>query len=95
MEIGPLPNIKPTLNHFQFKQPYWYIFAYSWQQNRSTIEVGMQAVLDNDQENQLHKISKFLSSHPDSKLTITPVYFENLEKESIVFYEAKKKFYLK
>jgi hypothetical protein len=54
----------------------------------------MQTKMDEDQIDQLQKISRYMFFHPKSNLTITPTYFENLEKETILFYEAKKRFYL-
>ncbi|HYV93081.1 MAG TPA: DUF748 domain-containing protein [Chitinophagales bacterium] len=53
----------------------------------------MQSMMDNDQQDQLKKISRYMIRNPQAKLIISPTYFENLEKESILFYEAKKKFY--
>lgn len=54
----------------------------------------MQVKLENDQKSQLKKISRYMFLHPDSKLDIEPKTFEDLEKEAILFYEAKKKYYL-
>jgi hypothetical protein len=54
----------------------------------------MQRELESDQKNQLKKISRYLFFHPSSSLTISPKYYESLEKEWILFYEAKKKYYL-
>lgn len=52
-----------------------------------------QETLDNDQQGQLKKISRYMFFHPKSQLTVSPKYFEDLEKESILFFEAKKKYY--
>lgn len=53
----------------------------------------MQFKMNEDQEDQLQKISYYMFWHPQSKLIISPVYFTGLEKETILFYEAKKKYY--
>lgn len=53
----------------------------------------MQGKLNDDQEDQLKKISRYLFFHPNSNLTIKPKYFEDKEKEMIVLFEAKKKYF--
>jgi len=53
----------------------------------------MQTQMSNDQEKQLKEISHFLKSNPQVHLTITPYFYEDQEKEIIVLYEAKKKYY--
>ena len=52
-----------------------------------------QNAMTDKQRDQLKKIARYLSSHPDSKVTIEPHYFTNEEREMIVLFEAKKKFY--
>ena len=54
----------------------------------------MQAGLEDDQEEQLRKISRYLFFHPRSHLTISPKNFTDKEKESILLFEAKKKYYM-
>ncbi|MEO5674784.1 MAG: DUF748 domain-containing protein [Chitinophagales bacterium] len=54
----------------------------------------MQARLDDDQEDQLKKISRYMFLHPKSELTVISNNYEDREKEEILFFEAKKKFYL-
>jgi hypothetical protein len=53
----------------------------------------MQGNLNDDQEKQLKKISRYMFFHPQSNLTIKPEYFEDKEKEMIVLFEAKKKYF--
>jgi hypothetical protein len=53
----------------------------------------MQFKMNDDQRDQLDKISLYMFLHPQSKLTVAPFYFTDLEKETILFYEAKKKYY--
>jgi hypothetical protein len=55
----------------------------------------MQVKMNGDQKDQMRKISRYLFFHRNSKLVITPLYFQQLEKEYIMLYEAKKKYYLK
>jgi len=45
------------------------------------------------QEAQLRKISRYLMFHPDERIVIVPCYYEEREKEALLFFEAKKKFY--
>jgi hypothetical protein len=52
-----------------------------------------QVKMDEDQTDQLKKISRYMFFHPKSYLTVSPKYFEDLEKEAILFFEAKKKYY--
>ena len=42
----------------------------------------------------LEKMKDFLIEKPDASISVTPVEFEEKEKEYILFYEAKKKYYL-
>ncbi|MBA3647948.1 MAG: DUF748 domain-containing protein [Chitinophagales bacterium] len=53
----------------------------------------MQTALNDDQKGQLRKISRYMFFHPNSHLTISPKYFEEKEKEAMLFFESKKKFY--
>lgn len=53
-----------------------------------------QAQINNDQEKFLKKLADFLSKSPVSHIDLKPFEFTEKEKEYILFYEAKKKFYL-
>jgi hypothetical protein len=54
----------------------------------------MQTEMSHHQKKQLSKISFFLVSNPGLHLTISQDYFEDHEKEMILLFEAKKKFYI-
>jgi len=53
----------------------------------------MQTTMSHDQEKQMKEISRYLNSNPQVYLTISPNYYEDQEKEIIVLFEAKKKYY--
>lgn len=42
----------------------------------------------------VHTIANFLAETPEASIVVQPVQYEEKEKELIMFYEAKKKFYL-
>ncbi len=44
-------------------------------------------------EAQLRKISRYLFFHPKERITVIPCYFESREKEALLFFEAKKRFF--
>lgn len=50
--------------------------------------------ISKDQEDFLKRISKFLEDNHDAYLTVQPVYHEAKEKENILLFEAKKKYFL-
>jgi hypothetical protein len=52
-----------------------------------------QVSLRNGQEKFVEKIAKFLKDKPDAAITIHPMVYTDKEKEYILFYEAKKKYY--
>ncbi len=52
-----------------------------------------QAKLDKTQKKFLEKIAKFLKDHPDANLTLHPFTHAEKEKEHILFFEAKKKYF--
>lgn len=52
-----------------------------------------QYELDRSQEKWLFKISKFLKNNPQASLLISPMNYADKEKENILFFEAKKKYY--
>ncbi|MGE5406649.1 MAG: DUF748 domain-containing protein [Methanosarcina sp.] len=54
-----------------------------------------QYSISDDQEDFMKRISKFLENNPDAHLTAQPVYYEEKEKENILLFEAKKKYFLK
>ncbi len=53
-----------------------------------------QHTLDRSQEKFIEKMSRFLEKNPTSQLSVSPIVYEEKEKEAILLYEAKKKFYL-
>jgi hypothetical protein len=53
----------------------------------------MQAKMNLVHEAQLRKISRYLLFHPKSHITVVPCYYEEREKEALLFFEAKKRFY--
>ncbi len=53
-----------------------------------------EAEITRSQEKFLNKISDFLEEHPQSTISVYPQTFEEKEKEYILFYEAKKKYFL-
>lgn len=50
--------------------------------------------LESDQEEFVEKIAGFLKEHPDVSISVSPLVYEEKEKEYILFFEAKKQFYL-
>jgi len=50
--------------------------------------------LSSHQERFLNKMEKFLQENPASSVTISPEEYDAKEKEGILFFEAKKKYYL-
>ena len=53
-----------------------------------------QVTLTPKQEKFLEKMADFLKKNPASSISITPVEYAEKEKEHILIYEAKKKYYL-
>ncbi|MES2565875.1 MAG: DUF748 domain-containing protein [Bacteroidota bacterium] len=53
-----------------------------------------QTKVDDDQDKFLNKMVKFLGKSPVANITFQPFEFTEKEKEYILFFEAKKKFYL-
>ncbi|MCD6018761.1 MAG: hypothetical protein K0S53_1882 [Bacteroidetes bacterium] len=53
-----------------------------------------QAKLDDDQDKFLNNLAQFLGKSPVAHINFQPFEFTEKEKEYILFYEAKKKFYL-
>jgi len=52
-----------------------------------------QTKIDDDQDKFLNKLVQFLAKSPVAHINFQPFEFTEKEKEYIVFYEAKKKFY--
>lgn len=52
-----------------------------------------QSKMEDEQKDQLRKISFYLLFHPKAQVIITPRYYEEREKEMLVLYAAKKKYY--
>jgi hypothetical protein len=53
-----------------------------------------QCNLDDHQEKFMRKTAEFLSKNPNSSIIIHPVEYSEKEKEYILFFEAKKKYFL-
>jgi hypothetical protein len=53
-----------------------------------------QTTLSESQERFLKKVKTFLKDNPDASVSITPINYEDKEKEYILFFEAKKKYFL-
>lgn len=53
-----------------------------------------QTVLRPEQEKFVNKISDFLEKNPEASITVYPMLYASKEKEYILFYEAKKKYFL-
>jgi hypothetical protein len=52
-----------------------------------------QSELSGDQKKFAGKISDFLAKNPDAEITVNPNQYADKEKEYILYYEAKKKFF--
>jgi hypothetical protein len=64
-------------------------------ENSLTLKWEMrESTLPNSQEKFVGKIAKFLAENPDASIVITPEQYAVKEKEYILFFEAKKKYYL-
>lgn len=50
--------------------------------------------LEPDQEEFVEKMAGFLEDHPHVNITVSPLMYTEKEKEYILFFEAKKQFYL-
>lgn len=53
-----------------------------------------QAVIERSQQKYIDKIAAFLEETPEAEITVSTNEFTDREKEYILFYEAKKKYYL-
>lgn len=53
-----------------------------------------KAVLEPDQEEFVKNITGFLKENPEVSISVSPLVWEEKEKEYILFFEAKKQFYL-
>lgn len=64
-------------------------------ENHQIFRWGMhQTILSNGQENFMEKVAKFLEHNKEAKIYIAPVEYTLKEKEHLLYYEAKKKYYL-
>jgi len=61
-------------------------FTLQWAMRQSSIQPAEEKFMD--------KLAKYLAENPNSSITITPQQYETKEKEYILFFEAKKKYYL-
>ncbi|MBA2613926.1 MAG: DUF748 domain-containing protein [Bacteroidetes bacterium] len=54
----------------------------------------LQVEIYHSQEKFLKKVAKYLEDNPDASISVYPQTYEAKEKEYILFYEAKKKYFL-
>ncbi len=54
-----------------------------------------QSTIGSSEEKFLKEMADFLKKNPSANITVNPQYYEQKEKEMILFFEAKKKFFLK
>ncbi len=60
-----------------------------------TLKWGMRnSTLLSKQGRFVERTAEFLAKNPDAKIDITPIVYATKEKEYILFYEAKKKYYI-
>ncbi len=52
-----------------------------------------KSILESSQEEFVEKMAEFLKDHEDVSITVSPLVYEEKEKEYILFFEAKKQFY--
>jgi hypothetical protein len=57
-----------------------------WQMRQYTIEDEQAKFMD--------KVARFLKENPEARIVVQPVFYEEKEKENILFFEAKKKYFL-
>jgi len=53
-----------------------------------------QTILHPKQEKFINKIADFLEQNSDARIAVSPFHYADKEKEYILYYEAKKKYYL-
>jgi hypothetical protein len=53
-----------------------------------------QSKMEEAQEKFVKKMAEFLEDNPEAKISVSPMEYEAKERESILLFEAKKKFYL-
>ena len=53
-----------------------------------------KSVLESSQEDFVNKIAGYLKENPNVKVSVTPLVYKEKEKEYILFFEAKKQFYV-
>ncbi|MEO6304250.1 MAG: DUF748 domain-containing protein [Bacteroidia bacterium] len=83
--------VKPVTTPYRLKvkeaeQEIEKIVYVKWQMQQAEIYPSQQKFLN--------KIADFLQEHPESSISVYPQTFEEKEKEYILFYEAKKKYFL-
>ncbi|MBC7384063.1 MAG: DUF748 domain-containing protein [Bacteroidia bacterium] len=54
-----------------------------------------QIILRNQQKKFLDKMEDFLKDNPEASITVHPIHFTEKEKEYILFFEAKKKYFIR
>ena len=61
-------------------------FALKWEIRKNELE--------SNQKKFTQKLSNYLINHPEMKISITPILYDEKEKEHLLFFEAKKMYYL-
>jgi len=77
--------------------PYRYKVANTENEIEKSMHVTWalhQAIPNKTQKKFLNKIADFLQENPSTKLTVTPTNYIEKEKEYILFFEAKKKYFI-
>jgi len=84
-----------------FIKPVTTVYRTEVRSTENEIENSLQvrwdkrrSVLESDQEEFVEKIASFLKHNKQVAITISPLMYEEKEKEYILFFEAKKQFYL-
>jgi len=82
--------IKPATTPYRFEVKSTEIEI---EKSHSLVWYRRQTTLTKKQEKFLSKISNFLKNNPEASILVHPMTFNNKEKENILFFEAKKKYY--
>jgi len=83
--------VKPPTTPYRYEVKY---LESEIEKSQLLVWATKQVVLDRQQVNFLNKISSFLKNNPDAKILVHPITYADKEKEYILFYEAKKKYYI-
>ncbi len=62
------------------------MLSFKWEMNQSILRYGQERFLD--------KMADFLKENPGASITVSPLEYAEKEKEYLLLYEAKKKYFL-